>query len=142
MRKRNCKLFKNSVLTAVSGVFFLAVLLGGCSTSAVFTEDNLVRISKIKVDPQQLGQYTEILKEEMAESLRIEPGVLTLFAVTDKNDPSSFTILEIYADEEAYKSHIQSPHFKKYKEGTLEMVKELEIIDTVPLVSELTIKKQ
>jgi quinol monooxygenase YgiN len=42
-------------------------------------------------------------------------------------------ILEIYADQEAYQSHIQTAHFKKYKEGTLKMVKSLKLIDTTPL---------
>jgi quinol monooxygenase YgiN len=65
----------------------------------------------------------------MATAIRVEPGVLTYYAVSDKSDPSHITILEIYADTAAYKSHIETPHFKKYKETVQHMVKSLELVD-------------
>ena len=88
-------------------------------------EKNLVRLSKITVDPAQLERYNAFLKEEIEASMRLEPGVLTLYAVSEKEHPHKVTILEIYADQDAYKSHIQTPHFQKYKQGTLQMVQEL-----------------
>ena len=65
----------------------------------------------------------------MTTAIRVESGVLTYYAVADENDPTSITILEIYADKEAYKSHIETTHFKKYKETVKDMVKSLELID-------------
>lgn len=72
--------------------------------------------------------------------MRLEPGVLTLYAVADKEHPNEVTILEIYADEAAYKKHVATAHFQKYKQGTLDMVKNLELNDTTPLVPGLKIK--
>lgn len=43
------------------------------------------------------------------------------------------TILETYASQEAYKQHIASEHFQKYKQGTLRMVKNLILSDQKPL---------
>jgi quinol monooxygenase YgiN len=37
--------------------------------------------------------------------------------------------LEIYANKEAYESHLKTPHFQKYKTTTAEMVKDLKLID-------------
>ena len=37
-------------------------------------------------------------------------------------------------DKEAYQSHLQTAHFKKYKEGTAKMVKSLKLFDTQPMV--------
>lgn len=102
--------------------------------------NNLVRLSKIIVDPAQLDAYNAYLKEEIEASMRLEPGVLTLYATADKENPNKITILEIYADREAYKKHIQTPHFQKYKQGTLSMVKDLELVDTTPLIPGLKIK--
>ncbi|MBO4580812.1 MAG: antibiotic biosynthesis monooxygenase [Bacteroidales bacterium] len=51
-----------------------------------------------------------------------------------KEDSCKIYILEIYADKEAYQSHLQTAHFKKYKEGTAKMVKSLKLIDTQPMV--------
>ena len=92
-------------------------------------KNQMVRLAKIKVDPAQLEKYNAALKEQMNAAINAEPGVLTYYAVADKNDPSHITILEIYADSAAYKSHIETPHFKKYKETVQHMVTALELVD-------------
>lgn len=100
----------------------------------------MVRIANLEVDSAQLESYKTLLKEEIETSVRVEPGVLTLYAVYEKQRPTRVTILEIYADSAAYKAHIQTPHFLKYKNGTIKMVKSLELIETVPLIPEMKIK--
>lgn len=121
------------------------IVLGGISAfaqnvSTSKAEKNMVRLSKITVDPAQLDRYNAFLKEEIEASMRLEPGVLTLYAVSEKAHPNKITILEIYADQDAYQIHIQTPHFQKYKQGTLEMVQELELIDGNPLIPGMKIK--
>lgn len=103
-------------------------------------EQNLVRLSKITVDPAQLDAYNAFLKEEIEASMRLEPGVLTLYATAEKEAPHQVTILEIYADRAAYERHLQTPHFQKYKQGTLSMVKKLELVAVNPLIPGLKIK--
>ena len=60
--------------------------------------------------------------------------VFLLTSMQTKEDPCKIYILEIYANQAAYQSHIQTAHFRKYKEGTAKMVKSLKLIDTMPLV--------
>ena len=71
----------------------------------------MVRLAKITVDPIQLDKYNTALKEQMTTAVRVEPGVLTYYAVADKNEPSHITILEIYADTTAYQSSYRNPSF-------------------------------
>ena len=66
-------------------------------------------------------------------SLRTEPGVLTMYPLAEKDNPCMITILETYASQEAYRRHIASPHFQKYKQGTLHMVKTLVLTDQCQL---------
>lgn len=99
------------------------------------------RIALITVDRQRLKEYNALLREEIEASMRLEPGVLMLYAVSEKERPERIMILEIYADEQAYRRHIETPHFKKYKEGTGDMVQSLELRDAAPLMPELEIKK-
>ena len=112
------------------------------STGLAFSQakNQMVRIAKIVVDPVQLENYKGFLKEEIEESVRLEPGVLTLYAVSERNKPNHITILEIYADSAAYKSHIQTRQFLKYKNGTKDMVQSLELVDAVPLLPGMKIK--
>jgi quinol monooxygenase YgiN len=123
-----------------------AALLVGVALAAVSwhakpaSAPQKVRLSRIVVDSTQLVRYKALLKEEIEASMQKEPGVLTLYAVFEKKRPNHLTILEMYATEAAYQLHIKTPHFLKYKQGTLAMVQELELLDTDPLIPELKIK--
>ena len=97
------------------------------------TADGIVRLSKIEVYPQYLNEYMQYAVEVGEISLRTEPGVLTMYAVQDKENPTLVTILETYVSQEAYRSHVASAHFQKYKQGTLHMVKSLQLCDQTPL---------
>ena len=97
------------------------------------TADGIVRLSKIEVYPQYLDEYMKYATEVGEVSLRTEPGVLTMYAVSEKEAPCKITILETYASKAAYEKHIASEHFQKYKQGTLHMVKSLVLSDQTPL---------
>ncbi len=56
-----------------------------------------------------------------------------MYAVSEKENPCKVTILETYASRESYEKHIASEHFRKYKQGTLHMVKSLVLADQTPL---------
>jgi quinol monooxygenase YgiN len=120
--------FSHIKLLRMVVILFTLTLLFSTNTMAQ-EKTQMVRLAKIKVDPLQLDKYNEALKEQMTTAVRVEPGVLTYYAVADKNDSSQITILEIYADTDAYKSHIETTHFKKYKETVKDMVKSLELTD-------------
>jgi 4-carboxymuconolactone decarboxylase len=105
-------------------------------------QDNvqMVRLAKLVIDSAQLQNYNALLKEEIVASVKLEAGVLTLYAVAEKKRPTRITILEIYATEADYKQHVQTPHFLKYKNGTKDMVKSLELVEVDPLVADMKIK--
>jgi len=99
-----------------------------------------VRLARLVIDSTQLEVYNVMLKEEIETSVKVEPGVLTLYAVSEKGKPSHITIFEIYADDEAYQNHIKTAHFLKYKNGTKNMVKSLELLEVTPLIPTMKIK--
>jgi quinol monooxygenase YgiN len=126
---------KKPGLSALFLIFtILMMTIFSFRTAAAQGSSPLVHIAKLQIDPAQLESYKAALKEHAETAVHVEPGVLTLYAVSDKNDPTHITVFEIYADTAAYKSHLQSPHFKKYKSTTKDMVKSLELIETVPIV--------
>jgi len=89
----------------------------------------LVRISEIEVHPEHLQAYKAILKEEAEASVRLEKGVVAIFPMFQRENPAQVRILEIYADEDAYRAHLKTEHFLKYKTETLHMVKSLKLVD-------------
>ena len=97
--------------------------------------ERIVRLAEIVVDPKRLDDYLAFAKEVGTVSMATEPGVIGLFSMQDKDNPSKIYILEVYADRLAYEAHIRTAHFRKYKEGTADMVQSLRLIDTAPLLS-------
>src|SRR6185295_17128835 len=102
---------------------FPLLLLTVFSLKTMFAQENkqIVHLAKLEIDSSRLEDYKAALKEEIETSIRLEPGVLTLYPVQEKDNPRHITILEIYADTDAYKIHLQTPHFKKYKTVTKDM---------------------
>ena len=94
--------------------------------------ERIVRLAEIEV---YLEEYMTFAREVGVVSMATEPGVIGLFSMQDKADPCKVFILEVYADRKAYEAHIQTSHFRKYKEGTASMVKSLKLMDTHPLVT-------
>ncbi|MEJ1238417.1 antibiotic biosynthesis monooxygenase [Chryseolinea sp. T2] len=111
-------------------VFSLSIL----TVAKAQNPKQMVRLAIIEVDTTQINNYNEFLKEEIEASIKKEPGVITLYAVSEKENPERITLFETYADSAQYKSHLSTPHFQKYKQGTLQMVTHLDLIETKSLL--------
>jgi quinol monooxygenase YgiN len=94
----------------------------------------VVRLADLDIDPDFVEQYRAALAEEIRTSIDVEPGVLTLYAVSIKEDPTRIRIFETYADMDAYRSHVTSPHFLKYKNETQHMIRNLTLLETDPIL--------
>lgn len=94
----------------------------------------MVRTAELEIVPGRLPEYLAFLREEIAASIEREPGVLMLHAVSERSAPHRIRLLEVYSSRAAYEAHIQTPHFLKYKQGTLEMVAALKLIDADPVL--------
>ena len=94
----------------------------------------IVRIAEIEVYPEYLDDYLAAAKNVGSESVKNEPGVICIFPNQLKDDNSTkFRIVEIYRDQAAYQHHLTTSHFQAYKQGTLHMVKSLNLLDIKPL---------
>ena len=120
---------RNSLLRAFSAL--------GClwigSVLAVEPSEKVVRIAQLVIDPNQLVAYQAAVKEEMADSIRLEPGVLAIYSVAEREHPNRVHFFEIYADEAAYRSHSASAHFEKYVTTTQLMIVSRVLIETDPI---------
>lgn len=119
------RIYPNNLFTYL---LFVAMFLTYSNMSAQ-KKDMMVRISEIEIYPEYLSEYLAILKEESSASVKLEPGVLAIFPMYQKTDSTQVRILEIYNDNNAYQSHLKTPHFQKYKTTTIKMVKSLKLVD-------------
>ena len=110
-----------------------AAALSARAGKGILEADGIVRISEIEVFPEHLDAYLKAAAKVGAESVQKEPGVICIFPMRQKRNVCQIRILEIYASHAAYRSHIASAHFQTYKQGTLHMVKSLDLVDMDPL---------
>lgn len=121
---------------AVLGVFALtlSVSLTACPLPGQTPQGRVVRLAELEIDPARLQQYKTALRQEIDASIRVEPGVLTLYAVSVKKHPEQVRLFEMYANPDSYQAHLRSPHFLKYKKETAGMVKSLTLLETDPIL--------
>ena len=117
----------------VLGASMLAAALAG-GAIAQQADGQYVQVAEIEIDPGQLDAYRSAVQEQIEAAIRKEPGVLVLYAVSDKDRPTHVKVFEIYRDRSAYEAHLGSDHFKKYKTTVEKMVKSLKLIQATPIM--------
>jgi quinol monooxygenase YgiN len=82
-------------------IFLILTLLFCCR---LFAQNNtmMIRISEIEIDSSHLEQYRAILKEESKASVQLEPGVISIYPMYQKEHPTQLRILEKYACRVAF----------------------------------------
>ncbi len=123
---------KKLTIINISILMVLILLQGEKVLSKDLNKNNnnmIIRISEIEVYPKYLEDYLIYAEEVAKVSVEREKGVVAIYPMSVIKDNAQIRILEIYKNQEAYKNHIESLHFKKYKESTLHMVKSLNLVD-------------
>jgi quinol monooxygenase YgiN len=121
--------FKTKAPKSLISLLSLILMIVGAFSASAQQQKLMVRIAEIEIDPGFLEAYKAILEEEAAASVKLEPGVIAIFPMYQKENPVLVRILEIYASQAAYEQHLKTPHFQKYKTTTLNMVKSLKLVD-------------
>ena len=133
------------MIVQLSKLMSVLILMAGAYAAAAESTDLaktgvVVRIAELEIDPKQMEAYKAAVKIGMAEAVKVEPGVISIYAVAIKDKPNHLRFFEVYASEKAYESHIASPHFRKYVEETKSMITSRKLIETTPL--QLSTKRQ
>lgn len=85
--------------------------------------ENWVIAVNYKVKPECKEEFIKLLKENAKNSLG-EPGCLNYEAAIDGDH---VFLYEKYKTEEDFNFHITQPHYKKYVEGTKDMLLEKDV---------------
>lgn len=117
----------------ISGLSALLLSLSG-SADAGDAQERFVRLAELEIDPGQLESFKSAIEEGIETAIRIEPGVLVLYAVYEKAHPNRVRVFEMYTDAHAYQTHLETPHFKKFRDATNKMVISKTLLDAVPIM--------
>jgi len=70
------------------------------------------------IKPEHIEAYKAAAIENARMTMQ-EPGVLRFDVLQDKSDPGHFCLFEIYADAKARSDHLETDHFKAYKQSVV-----------------------
>jgi autoinducer 2-degrading protein len=77
----------------------------------------------LRVKPDMVGRFLEVMGETSRASRGDEPGCLRFDVHLDNDDPSHFLLYEIYADERAFtEEHRRAPHYEKWRAAPAELL--------------------
>jgi quinol monooxygenase YgiN len=113
----------------------LALVLALClgTTMAQQAPTRYVRVAELQIDPAQADAFATAIREVGQASVHTEEGCIALYAVADKDNPNLVRVFEIYRDPASYQAHLQTAHFKKFRDTTSAMVTSRKLLDATPI---------
>ncbi len=77
----------------------------------------------IHVKPEYLDAFQAAMLDNARNSL-LEPGVLRFDVLQQQEDPTRFTLVEVYRNQEAPALHKQTAHYNRWREAVADMLVE------------------
>lgn len=105
--------FKTKATKALLPFLIMVFMMVSYLSASAQQKELMVRIAEIEIDPAYLEEFKAILAEEAAASVKLEPGVIVIFPMYQKENPSQVRILEMYASQAAYEQHIKNATLPK-----------------------------
>lgn len=92
-----------------------------------------VSMTLIEVKPEKLEEFKSIITQEMTRSVAEVPGIMGMFATSEKGERNNFIhTMEIYADEDAQKEYIASEKYKAYRKNADPLLTSRKVFPNLP----------
>lgn len=98
----------------------------------VQTPDIKTNFVSVTVKPEHASEFKQIVMEEMEQSVKVENGVLAIYAANDAKQSNKWYFFEVYANEAAFQSHRNTPHFQRYLKEAGGMLADRTLYDITP----------
>ncbi|MGU7999888.1 putative quinol monooxygenase [Streptococcus suis] len=96
----------------------------------------VVHLFHLGVDEKNRDSFYQVGVKNFQTSYEEEAGTLAMYASSLKENPLEYKVFEVYADEEAYQKHRNSPHFKAYVEQVGSKLTKREVFEVEALFLE------
>ncbi|AUI66875.1 MULTISPECIES: putative quinol monooxygenase [Glaesserella] len=92
------------------------------STAVTAQAAPIMNIFELGIKAGQTAAYDEVGKYNITASVQNEKGTLAMYSAKRKNNPEMAYMFEIYADNDAYQTHIQSPQYRFFLQKSPELL--------------------
>jgi quinol monooxygenase YgiN len=77
----------------------------------------------VHVKPEFVDAFKQATLENAGHSIK-EPGIARFDVVQQRDDPTRFTLIEIYRTADAPGAHKDTPHYKRWANTVMQMMAE------------------
>ena len=75
-----------------------------------------VLVVTMHAKPEKREEFIKAISEDAHASRTTEPGCVRFEVMKDNEDANAFHLTEVYRDEAAFQAHTETPHLKKWRE--------------------------
>lgn len=84
--------------------------------------DGFVILVEFRLKPGARHEFIRAARADAEGSVGTEPGCRRFDIVLPEDDPDSVWLYEIYTDQKAFDSHLETPHLAAFREATADLV--------------------
>ena len=113
------KFLHNQYTITMLILFFALTMLAVESVQAKEQKTSAIpvfNIFELGVQADKAAAYDAVGENNITRSITDEPGTLSMVSVKDKENPNLAYMIEVYADDAAYRAHLASPQYKAFTE--------------------------
>ena len=92
-----------------------------------YADNFVMRLVKVEVKKGNEEAFAHSVKKEITTSIASEPGMEIMMSGTNKENPNEWYFVEVYANDQAYDNHVQTPHYEEYIVETDGMVERRDV---------------
>ena len=81
-----------------------------------------IGLFELETTPQRFGELAALGADNLSNSQKLEPNTLAMFFTSAADKLEQTYVLEIYADDAAYETHVASAHFKRFLQGSADLL--------------------
>jgi (4S)-4-hydroxy-5-phosphonooxypentane-2,3-dione isomerase len=81
-------------------------------------------VVEFRLKPGARDRFVELVTVNAATSVRDEPGCRRFDILLPEGNVDRVDLYEIYDDAEAFAAHLETPHFKRFKAASAELIEQ------------------
>ena len=92
----------------------------------------ITRLFRLERDLAKRELFDEVGENNLTKSIKREPGTLAMYATHVPDAPETCYVFEVYADDDAYQTHVAAPHFQAFVQMSGGVLTGREVIQLTP----------
>jgi (4S)-4-hydroxy-5-phosphonooxypentane-2,3-dione isomerase len=81
-----------------------------------------VLIAELQVKPDSVAKFVPLILANAQASVKNEPGCLQFDVTQQNDDPTKFSLYEVYTDAAAFEAHGKMPHVQEFFAASKDMI--------------------